>query len=100
MGEFFQVSELVKLIIIIVLARFFAEVRTDELSLQDLIKAGLIVGLPKFSGVDFEAARFGHRSCTGAHVGRRRISGGAAMETRRGYRINRRLDVTRRSPSS
>jgi rod shape determining protein RodA len=37
---------LVKLIIIIVLARFFAEVRTDELSLQDLIKAGLIVGLP------------------------------------------------------
>ena len=46
MGEFFQVSELVKLIIIIVLARFFAEVRTDELSLQDLIKAGLIVGLP------------------------------------------------------
>jgi rod shape determining protein RodA len=40
------VSELVKLIIIIVLARFFAEVRTDELSLQDLIKAGLIVGLP------------------------------------------------------
>src|ERR1700732_3732917 len=45
-GEFLQVSELVKLIIIIVIARFFAEVRTDELSLQDLIKAGLIVGLP------------------------------------------------------
>ena len=46
LGEFLQVSELVKLIIIIVIARFFAEVRTDELSLQDLIKAGLIVGLP------------------------------------------------------
>jgi len=46
LGEFLQVSEMVKLIIIIVLARFFAEVRTDELSLQDLIKAGLIVGLP------------------------------------------------------
>src|SRR5713226_5934940 len=45
LGEFLQVSELVKLIIIIVLARFFAEVSTDELSLQDLIKAGLIVGL-------------------------------------------------------
>jgi rod shape determining protein RodA len=44
LGEFLQVSELVKLIIIIVLARFFAEVRTDELSLQDLIKAGLLVG--------------------------------------------------------
>jgi rod shape determining protein RodA len=46
LGEFLQVSELVKLIIIIVLARFFAEVRTDELSLQDLIKAGLLVGIP------------------------------------------------------
>ncbi len=46
LGEFFQVSELVKLIIIIVLARFFAEVRTDDLTLQDLIKAGLLVGVP------------------------------------------------------
>jgi rod shape determining protein RodA len=46
LGEFLQVSELVKLIIIIVLARFFAEVQTDELSLRDLIKAGLLVGLP------------------------------------------------------
>src|ERR1700724_1278830 len=46
LGEFFQVSELVKLIIIIVLARFFAEVNTDRLSLQDLIKAGLLVGVP------------------------------------------------------
>ncbi len=39
-------SELVKLIIIIWLARFFAEVRTDELSLRDLIKAGLLVAIP------------------------------------------------------
>jgi rod shape determining protein RodA len=46
LGEFFQVSELVKLIIIVVLARFFAEVRSDELSLRDLIKAGFLVGLP------------------------------------------------------
>jgi len=46
LGEFFQVSELVKLIIIVVLARFFAEVRTDELDLRDLIKAGLLVGVP------------------------------------------------------
>src|ERR1700724_2574051 len=46
LGEFLQVSELVKLIIIIVVARFFAEVRSDELSLQDLLKAGLLVGLP------------------------------------------------------
>src|ERR1700716_3100803 len=46
LGEFLQVSELVKLIIIIIMARFFAEVRSDELSLQDLLKAGLLVGLP------------------------------------------------------
>ena len=46
LGEFLQVSELVKLIIIIALARFFAEVSTDQLSLRDLIKAGLLVGLP------------------------------------------------------
>jgi rod shape determining protein RodA len=46
LGEFLQVSELVKLIIIIVLARFFAEVHAERLSLQDLIKAGLIVGIP------------------------------------------------------
>jgi rod shape determining protein RodA len=45
-GELLQVSELVKLIIIIVLARFFAEVRSDQLDLRDLIKAGLLVGLP------------------------------------------------------
>src|SRR5437588_4487408 len=45
-GELLQVSELVKLVIIIVLARFFAEVRTDELDLRDLIRAGLIVGVP------------------------------------------------------
>ena len=46
LGEFLQVSEIVKLIIIIWLARFFAEVRSDDLSLQDLIKAGLFVGIP------------------------------------------------------
>src|SRR5207244_11784568 len=33
-------------IIIIVLARFFAEVRSDQLDLRDLIKAGLLVGVP------------------------------------------------------
>src|ERR1700682_2618464 len=46
LGGFLQVSELVKLIIIIVLARFFAEVRTDQLALVDLIKAAVVVGLP------------------------------------------------------
>jgi len=45
-GQDFQVSELAKLIIIIVLARFFAEVRSDELDLRDLLKAGMLVGVP------------------------------------------------------
>jgi rod shape determining protein RodA len=46
LGGFLQVSELVKLIIIVVLARFFSEVRTDQLGLADLIKAVAVVGLP------------------------------------------------------
>lgn len=43
---FLQVSEVVKLIIIITLARFFSEVRSDRLSLGDLIKAGVLTGIP------------------------------------------------------
>jgi rod shape determining protein RodA len=46
LGGFLQVSELVKLIIIIVLARFFADVRTEQLSLADLIKGAVLVGFP------------------------------------------------------
>jgi rod shape determining protein RodA len=46
LGGLLQVSELVKLIIIIVMARFFAEVRTDELTLLDLIKAVAVVAFP------------------------------------------------------
>jgi rod shape determining protein RodA len=41
-----QVSEFVKLIIIVALARFFTEVRTDRLSLVDLAKAAALVGVP------------------------------------------------------
>ncbi|MBI1737906.1 MAG: rod shape-determining protein RodA [Acidobacteria bacterium] len=45
-GMNLQVSELVKLIIIVVLARFYSEVRTDRLNLLDIGKAGVLVGLP------------------------------------------------------
>ncbi len=45
-GFNFQVSELMKLIIIIVLARFFSEVRTDRLTLGDLLKVGIITLIP------------------------------------------------------
>src|ERR1700722_16231504 len=43
LGGLLQVSELVKLIIIVVLARFFSEVRTEQLSLADLIKAAALM---------------------------------------------------------
>lgn len=46
LGFNLQVSELVKLIIIIVLARYFSEVRTDRLTLADLVKIGVLVGIP------------------------------------------------------
>jgi len=45
-GVFLQVSELMKLIIIIVLARFFSDVRMERLSLLDLAKAGILVAIP------------------------------------------------------
>ena len=45
-GMNLQVSELVKLIIIVVLARFFSEVRTDRLNLLDIGKAGMLVAAP------------------------------------------------------
>jgi rod shape determining protein RodA len=45
-GVNLQVSEIMKLVIIIVLARFFSEVRTDRLTLADLVKIAGITGLP------------------------------------------------------
>src|SRR5260370_11892340 len=45
-GQFLQVSELGKLLIIVVLARFLSEVRTDRLSLADLLKAGVLCAVP------------------------------------------------------
>ena len=46
LGQFLQVSELAKLIIIVALARFFTDVRTDRLSLADLCKAGVLTAVP------------------------------------------------------
>jgi rod shape determining protein RodA len=45
-GVFLQVSELMKLIIIVVLARFFSEVRTDRLSLAEWGKVGVLTAIP------------------------------------------------------
>jgi rod shape determining protein RodA len=41
-----QVSELMKLIIIIVLARYFSEVRSERLALPDLLKLGVLTFVP------------------------------------------------------
>ena len=41
-----QVSELMKLIIIIVLARYFSEVRTDKLTLTDICKVAVLTLIP------------------------------------------------------
>jgi len=45
-GQTLQVSELMKLIIIIVLARYFNEVRTDRLTLTDLAKVAALTLIP------------------------------------------------------
>jgi rod shape determining protein RodA len=45
-GNHFQPSEWVKLILILAVAKYFADARHRELSWSDLIKAGAIVGVP------------------------------------------------------
>jgi rod shape determining protein RodA len=45
-GNHFQPSEWVKLILILAVAKYFADARQRELSWSDLIKAGAIVGIP------------------------------------------------------
>lgn len=41
-----QISEFVKLVIILMVARYLSELRKDEVGLGDLIKLGAIVGIP------------------------------------------------------
>lgn len=45
-GFHFQPSEWVKLILVLAIARFFMDMRREELELRDLFKAGLIVLVP------------------------------------------------------
>jgi rod shape determining protein RodA len=45
-GNHFQPSEWVKLILILAVAKYFADMRSRELSWSDFIKAGAIVGIP------------------------------------------------------
>jgi rod shape determining protein RodA len=45
-GLHFQPSEWVKLILILVMAKYFSEMRQKEASLTDIVKAGLLGGVP------------------------------------------------------
>ncbi len=45
-GFHFQVSEFVKLVIILAMARYFSEARQEKVSTSDLAKLGLLVGVP------------------------------------------------------
>jgi len=45
-GFHFQVSEFVKLVIILAMAKYFCELRQDKVSASDLVKVGLIAGIP------------------------------------------------------
>jgi rod shape determining protein RodA len=45
-GFKFQPSEFVKLVIILLVARYLTELRSDKLEVRDLLKLGLLVGLP------------------------------------------------------
>src|SRR5271169_5131707 len=45
-GNHFQPSEWVKLILILAIAKYFADMQQRELSWQDFLKAGAIVGIP------------------------------------------------------
>jgi len=45
-GMHFQPSEWVKLVVILALARYFHEMKQHEASLADIVKAGLIAGIP------------------------------------------------------
>lgn len=45
-GFRFQPSEFVKLVIVLLVARYLAEVKTEKLDLRDLLRLGALVGLP------------------------------------------------------
>jgi len=46
LGFHFQVSEFVKLVIILLVARFMTELKSDSLEIRDLLKIGALVAIP------------------------------------------------------
>jgi rod shape determining protein RodA len=46
LGFNLQISEFVKLVIILVVARYLSELKTDQMRLRDLLRLGVLVGIP------------------------------------------------------
>jgi rod shape determining protein RodA len=47
-GFNFQISEFMKLVIILIVARYLSELKRDEIGFRDLLKLGGLVGIPTF----------------------------------------------------
>jgi rod shape determining protein RodA len=45
-GFTFQVSEFVKLVVVLLVARYLSELRTERLEIRDLLRLGALVGIP------------------------------------------------------
>ena len=69
----FQPSEWVKLVLILAVARYFANLGGRNLTWRDIFKAFALVGVPMAAGA--HAARPGNRAHLYAHPGRRAVSG-------------------------
>ncbi len=78
-GAHFQPSEWVKLILILAVAKYFADLHQRELSWPDFFKAGAIVGIPMLMVLG--AARPGHGSHLSSHRDHGTVSRRLAMET-------------------
>ena len=47
-GMNFQISEFAKLVVILMVARYLSELKRDEVGIADLLKLGVLVGIPAF----------------------------------------------------
>ena len=77
-GAHFQPSEWVKLILILAVAKYFADLHQRELSWPDFMKAGAIVLVPML--MVLAAARPGHQPDLPADRGHGPVSGRGAVQ--------------------
>ena len=77
-GNHFQPSEWVKLILILAVAKYFADMRQRELSWPDFMKAGAIVGIPML--MVLAQPDLGHGPDLRSDCGHGNVSGWIAVE--------------------